>query len=1016
MCRRPTFLLSVVVTISLALQYAAVAQNPLLVAPTDPLTAQEQQKLFHLPPGFEIQLVASEPEIHKPMNMAFDARGRLFATGSVEYPFPVREAGQIPRDTVRIFDGMGPEGKPKSVDIFADQLNIPIGIMPLDSSVLVYSIPNIWRITDTNGDGHGDKREVMFSKYGSRDTHGMTNSFTPWIDGWVYACHGYSNTSEVQGADGNPIVMNSGNTYRLRTDGSTIEYYTHGQVNPFGLGFDPLGNAYTADCHTMPLYMLLRGAYYPSFGKPDDGLGFGPKMIQHFHGSTGIAGVVYYSADHFPKEYQDTVFIGNPVTGRINHDRLASHGSTYEAIELPDFLSCDDPWFRPVDIQLAPDGSLYVADFYNRIIGHYEVPLTHPGRDRERGRIWRIVYKGIDKPTPAPKSPGDLTEKSLDELLALLNHANLLIRTQVTNYIVRHFGKEAVVSVRPLLEGRGTTFQRAHALWILERLGALDEAIVERLSADPERLVRVHLIKALAERNDWSQSRNSIVALVREKLYDPDPFVRRAAADALGRHPRADNVAALLRLWKLSPKDDTHIIHVARMALRDHLAFPGIYDEVERDFSDDTDARRRLAEVSLGVHDARSASYVLSQLTTGIIETNPVLVHYAARYCEASTVLQVSEHVHTLDRKDVPTSKQIAILSKFRQAMRERGEPLPVSLHNWSLRLARSLLSSQQQSEQAGGVEVTRRFGLKSLHPQLLLIAKSSAREELRTAAIEACKEIDAKGSLATLSDILLSGDESLVIRRKAAQALSSITGDEARESLGKALLIVPYSLGRTVAAGLAQEKSGAELLISLIEQGKASPRLLQEPTIADRMANSGVENIAKRMESLVANLTPPDQRLLDLIAKRRVGFEKITLNSTKGRELFVKNCALCHTLAGEGAKVGPELDGAGYRGLNRLMEDVLNPNANVDQTFRTITVVTTDGRLITGLKLREEGEVLVLANSEGKEVQIPLSEIEEQKESHLSLMPANVSEQLSEDDFYQLIGYLLNQRQKPLP
>ncbi len=139
---------------------------------------------------------------------------------------------------------------------------------------------------------------------------------------------------------------------------------------------------------------LLRGAYYPSFGKPDDGLGYGPEMAFHDHGSTGIAGIIYYAADQFPKEYLDRVMVGNVVTSRINQDTIEWHGSTPKAIEQPDFLVSDDPWFRPVDLEIGPDGALYVADFYNRIIGHYEVPLTHPGRDRERGRIWRIYYRG----------------------------------------------------------------------------------------------------------------------------------------------------------------------------------------------------------------------------------------------------------------------------------------------------------------------------------------------------------------------------------------------------------------------------------------------------------------------------------------------------------------------------------------------------------------------------------------------------------------------------------------------
>ena len=222
----------------------------------------------------------------------------------------------------------------------------------------------------------------------------MTNAFTTGFDGWIYACHGFSNSSTVEGADHAAITMQSGNVYRMRPDGTHLEFFTHGQVNPFGLAFDPLGNLYSSDCHSRPIYQLLRGGWYPSFGAPHDGLGFAPEMMKHDHGSTGIAGVVSYAADQFPEAYRGTMFIGNVVTNRINHDRLEWHGSSPKAIVQPDFLWSDDNWFRPVDLELGPDGALYVADFYNRIIGHYEVPLTHPGRDRERGRIWRIVYRG----------------------------------------------------------------------------------------------------------------------------------------------------------------------------------------------------------------------------------------------------------------------------------------------------------------------------------------------------------------------------------------------------------------------------------------------------------------------------------------------------------------------------------------------------------------------------------------------------------------------------------------------
>src|SRR5436309_3543259 len=147
--------------------------------------------------------------------------------------------------------------------------------------------------------------------FGFGDTHGMTSNFTWGFDGWVYACHGFSNTSTIKAKDGSSVTMNSGNTYRMKADGSHVEQFTHGQVNPFGLCFDPLGNLYSADCHTKPIMMLLRGGWYESFGKPHDGLGFAPEMCFHDHGSTAIAGIVYYAAEHFPPDFRDNMFVGN---------------------------------------------------------------------------------------------------------------------------------------------------------------------------------------------------------------------------------------------------------------------------------------------------------------------------------------------------------------------------------------------------------------------------------------------------------------------------------------------------------------------------------------------------------------------------------------------------------------------------------------------------------------------------------------------------------------------------------
>ncbi|OYW13364.1 MAG: hypothetical protein B7Z55_16980, partial [Planctomycetales bacterium 12-60-4] len=287
------------------------------------------------------------------------------------------------------------DGRADKVTTFADKLNIPMGILPTAGGVICFNIPDIVFLRDNDGDDKADERIKILGPFDTtRDTHGMVNGMRRGPDGWIYACHGFNNQSNVTAKDGSNVKMISGNTFRFREDGSRVEQWTTGQVNPFGLAADDWGNLYSADCHSKPITALLHGGCYPSFGRPHDGLGFAPSMMDHLHGSTAICGLIFYQAEQFPQAFQNRFYSGNVMTSRINCNAIERQAATVTARELPDFMTSDDPWFRPVDIQLGPDGAMYVADFYNKIIGHYEVPLQHPGRDRESGRIWRIVYRG----------------------------------------------------------------------------------------------------------------------------------------------------------------------------------------------------------------------------------------------------------------------------------------------------------------------------------------------------------------------------------------------------------------------------------------------------------------------------------------------------------------------------------------------------------------------------------------------------------------------------------------------
>lgn len=995
----------------LAMTGLCVAQEPKLVAESEPLTPEQQRELFHLPAGFEIELVASEPSIQKPINLNFDAKGQLWVTQSVEYPFPADPEKTTPRDSLRILDDTNGDGVPDRVRVFADGLNIPIGVTPLSDGAACYSIPNIYKMSDKDGDGRAEQRVPLYTEFGFQDTHGMASSFRWWIDGWVYACHGFFNTSTVKGADGHAITMNSGNTYRFRTDGSHIEQFTHGQVNPFGLAFDPLGNLYSSDCHSKPVYMLLRGAWYPSFGKPHDGLGFGPEMIEHLHGSTGICGIVYYAADQFPAEFRDTIFIGNPVTGRINHDRLQQFGSTYRAIEQPDFLSCDDPWFRPVDIALAPDGSLYIADFYNRIIGHYEVPLDHPGRDRQRGRIWRIVYKGNDN-NAAAAAP-DLTALDCQQLIDQLATENLTVRTLATHQLAERIGPQAVEPLTELHSRQSHVWQRVHGLWVLFRLGALTDDLVTRLAADSEAAVRVHLAKCLAERPDWRSDgfeRNCVLGLIE----DEDAFVRRAAAEALGRHPDPNNVTVLLDLWEKTTAEDTHLIHVTRMALRDTLASHPQLGTLVTSYSEQPGRLARIADVALGIPAPAASQFLLDylRLKTDKSRLSDWLYH-TARHADDELLPAVYEYAESL--RSEGTAVELTVLRSLHRAAQERQRALPANIRQWAVTLGNDQLRSKELSESQQALDFVRELGLaETAETVATLVAKTSPHAPFRHRAVEVYAAIAPDRARTVLAGIVADFSEPTGIRQKAAEVVGTIQDESVRATLLAVLTLAPRGLDVSIARGLVRTDAGGDALVKIIEQGKATRQLLQDGVVAYELYFRQFDRKLERLEVLLKDLPAENERIQSLIAERQSAFESSQPDVTLGAEVFEKNCSACHQLEGKGGKVGPQLDGIGVRGLSRILEDILDPNRNVDQNFRSTMLELADGQVLSGLVLREEGAVVVVANSEGKEIRISKQDIVSRKQTTLSPMPADVAEKLPVDQLNHLLAFLLSHKEQP--
>ncbi len=676
---------------------------------TDFQTPQQERRALHLPPGFEITLFASEPDISKPINMEFDAAGRLWVSQSSEYPMAADPGNG--HDRITILEDTDGDGKADKFTHFADDLNIPIGLIPVKDGAIGYSIPNVYHFIDKDGDGKYDEKKKLLGPFGHQDTHGMVSNFIRGFDGWINSCHGFTNTSTVAGSDGDSITMISGNTFRFKEDGSHVEQTTYGRVNPFGYTYDDWGYLYSVDCHSKPIYQMIEGAVYPHFGKKSPAIGFAPEMMSYELGSTALSGLVYYIGEGFPKEYQNSFFNGDVVTCRINRNSIKWDGSSPVSKREPDFLVSSDPWFRPVNIKLGPDGAMYVADFYNKIIGHYEVDLSNPLRDRKSGRIWKITYVG-DK-DKKPYKPVDWSKASLPDLIGGLSHPQLSLRMIIANQVFDRFGSKAVA---PLLQAISNTNKDSRSyvqmLWLLYRLNALPENVLQNAANDKDPVVRTHAMHIMSELKNLSRQQH---ATVLKELDDTNPNVKRAATEVLSAFPEKANVKLLLSMYKNIPAADNHFKYTALISLRQNLQNKDIMHSVATSKWNDSDLVM-LVKIMPDAPSEEGAALTMDYMKAHTLPEDQMTrsLEYVGRYISASRVGQVVSMIRAQFKNNL--KMQYEFYQTMRSGLAQKGGKVSAPLKDWGVSLAGALLNDVKNKD-GGWWNINNEKGWTGLNP-----------------------------------------------------------------------------------------------------------------------------------------------------------------------------------------------------------------------------------------------------------------------------------------------------------
>jgi uncharacterized protein len=563
------------------------------------LSPTESQKLIQKPVDFEISLFASEPDIQNPIAMAWDERGRLWIVESVDYPNTFKETDGEANDRIKICEDTNGDGKADKFTVFADGLNIPTSMVFANGGVVVSMAPDFVFLKDTDGDDVADVREVIMTGWGKNDTHAGPSNLQYGFDNKIWGVTGYSGFNGT--INGKRMTFPQG-LYHLNPDGSDFEYLAPTSNNTWGLGFTEDNNVFISTAnnthaayYSIPAKFLQRSL--PQAGEDEDKPPFQIQPIQKIDGHydshsltpnlrqvdvvggfTSAAGINFYTARDYPKEYWNRIAFVNEPTVRLTHNAIIEpSGAGFTEKDGWNLLASSDEWFGPVYTAVGPDGAVWVADWYNFIIQHnvfverqapsrmvlpFEDQPHGQGnafqselRDTNHGRIYRVIYKDAKK-----NAPMTLSKEDPAGLMEALSHSNMFWRMTAQRLLVESKNKSVVGDLISLIEDKsvdeiGLNGPAVHAIWTLHGLGELDGKNTKALNTVREALSHPASGVRKASIATLPKTQQTVDAIHRaDLLNDPDLNVRMHTLVEVASLPTSPKVGEMLLQAAVDPK------------------------------------------------------------------------------------------------------------------------------------------------------------------------------------------------------------------------------------------------------------------------------------------------------------------------------------------------------------------------------------------------------------------------------------------------------------------------------
>lgn len=1024
---------SITLTLTSTFLFADISQS----GRAEAYSPEQELAGFTVPDGFVVELVASEKDgVINPIDLTFDDAGRLWTQTARMYPLdPVKDIKWD--DLLRLMDhpeeqDKNPEfkrvkdlyqgktkgednililsdiysGKQPTVRKWATGLTIPQSILPYKNGAFVMQGSEFFFLEDTDNNGIADKRTPVLTGFGFTDTHTMGHSLVRAPGGWIYFSQGALNKGEIIAVkSGDSTRIDYSKIARVSLDGNKIELVNAGLQNIWGFQLRSDGQWFITEANDMgwsvvpaPPLAAYRGIgnetlrpYQPVFPAPH----------KFRVGGTGISGLAFNDdlTGTWSEKYKDVAFLANPITNKINAVKILHNvDGSVSAEHLPDFMTSTDNWFRPVNIEFGPDGNLYIADWYNKIVSHNEVATTSPDRDKTHGRIWRVRPK-----TTAERKVPNLYEVKSSALLSHLAASSSWERKAAWQQIADRQDKSLVPALVQLAnDGSTATVVRIAALWSLESLGHFEPSLMVGLLKEKDENLRREALRSLVS---FKLTADQILSLVSNLDKDPSANVRAQLIRTLEAIDTA-NVGTIAIL-----------VNFCHEAAKDNELGKGYQIDFERYL-----ARRALERHPSELKDYLSSAAAKSQPAANILWAQQALANQTA----LSFLKQWQEiKSKPLDRDSMvilsDVSKDVtikdAILPYFRDpkqvhhiaklAMKNIADVYAPIFGYPIAETVQTLIKSKEKSDIILGLQLGRAYRITHLAPQFAELLSRQSDENIIEEIIKNLSDLP-EGYGATLLGIMQDGKHSSHTRLVALSAYVQAAGPAAKPAITDFLsknkadkTAVIESLGSTVQGCQLLVQLAADHLIGVDEISDAIGRRIDHLDKKSPAAIAIHDNVEKRVAAAtLANTTRIPELEKSIAAKPG--------DPASGKALFTGMCLTCHLVGEEGVGIGPALDGSATRETNNLLTAILNPDEAAEAAYILFRVIDTAGHIEEGVKIKQDARGTTLAHQGGSTVFMPARTIKEQSPvGSVSFMPAGTFDKLPENIIADIVSYI---------